>query len=100
VATGRASVGVPSGGEAGLPGAGGLGGVHRCVSGLEQLERLAVVDGVDEGYPDTCSDGEGGVAVVNGNGCRAVHLVDVTSRSCLSMGAKSSTGNSSPTAGR
>lgn len=62
---------------AGLPGAGGLGGVHRCVSGLEQLERLGVVDGIDEGYPDTFSDGEGGVAVVvDGNGCCAVQLVD------------------------
>lgn len=71
-------VGVPSGGEAGLPGAGSLRGVHRGVSGLEQLERLTVVDGVDEGYPGTCSDGGGGVAVVDGNGCCAVQLVDVT----------------------
>ena len=60
------------------------------------VERLTVVDGIDEGYPDTCSDGEGGVAVADGNGCRAVQLVDVTIKVLPVYDAKSSTGNSSP----
>ena len=71
------SVGVPSGGEAGLPGAGGLGGIRRCVSGLEPLERLAVVDGVDEGDPNTCRDREVGAAVEDGSGRRAVQFAYV-----------------------
>lgn len=51
VATGRYVGGHPVRGRSRSARDWGLGGVHRCVSGLEQLERMTVVDDIDEGYP-------------------------------------------------